>query len=143
MRKTLMIIGIALSIIACGESKTKQESVVSEKKNENYVEILYFHGKQRCATCVAIEENTKQLIEERFSEQISKGELVFKTIDINENETLADKYEITWSSLLVVDNENEKEIVEDLTNFAFTNALNSPEEFKEGVSEQINNMLNN
>ena len=32
MRKTLMIIGIALSIIACGESKTKQESVVSEKK---------------------------------------------------------------------------------------------------------------
>jgi hypothetical protein len=143
MRKTLMIIGIALSIIACGESKTKQESVVSEKKNENYVEILYFHGKQRCATCVAIEENTKQLIEERFSEQISKGELVFKTIDINENETLADKYEITWSSLLVVDNENEKEIVEDLTNFAFTNALNSPEEFKEGVSKQINNMLNN
>lgn len=143
MRKTLMIIGIALSIIACGESKTKQESVVSEKKNENYVEILYFHGKQRCATCVAIEENTKQLIEERFSEQISKGELVFKTIDINENETLADKYEITWSSLLVVDNENEKEIVEDLTNFAFTNALNSPDEFKEGVSKQINNMLNN
>ena len=138
-----MIIGIALSIIACGESKTKQESVVSEKKNENYVEILYFHGKQRCATCVAIEENTKQLIEERFSEQISKGELVFKTIDINENETLADKYEITWSSLLVVDNENEKEIVEDLTNFAFTNALNSPDEFKEGVSKQINNMLNN
>ena len=143
MRKTLMIIGIALSIIACGESKTKQESVVSEKKNENYVEILYFHGKQRCATCFAIEENTKQLIEERFSEQISKGELVFKTIDINENETLAEKYEITWSSLLVVDNENEKEIVEDLTNFAFTNALNSPEEFKEGVSKQINNMLNN
>lgn len=113
------------------------------KKNENYVEILYFHGKQRCATCVAIEENTKQLIEERFSEQISKGELVFKTIDINENETLADKYEITWSSLLVVDNENEKEIMEDLTNFAFTSALNSPEEFKEGVSKQINNMLNN
>ena len=143
MRKTLMIIGIALSIIACGESKTKQESVVSEKKNENYVEILYFHGKQRCATCVAIEENTKQLIEERFSEQISKGELVFKTIDINENETLADKYEITWSSLVLVDNQNGKEFVEDLTNFAFTNALNSPEEFKEGVSKQINNMLNN
>ena len=138
-----MIIGIALSIIACGESKTKQESVVSEKKNENYVEILYFHGKQRCATCVAIEENTKQLIEERFSEQIATGELVFKTIDINENETLADKYEITWSSLLVVDNENGKEIVEDLTNFAFTNALNSPDEFKEGVSKTINNMLNN
>ena len=143
MRKTLMIIGIALSIIACGESKTKQESVVSEKKNENYVEILYFHGKQRCATCVAIEENTKQLIEERFSEQISNGELVFKTIDINENETLADKYEITWSSLILVENENGKEVVEDLTNFAFTNARNSPEEFKKGVSEQINNMLNN
>ena len=143
MRKTLMIIGIALSIISCGESKTKQESVVSEKKNENYVEILYFHGKQRCATCVAIEENTKQLIEERFSEQISKGELVFKTIDINENETLADKYEITWSSLVLVDNQNGKEFVEDLTNFAFTNALNSPDEFKEGVSKTINNMLNN
>ena len=143
MRKTLMIIGIALSFIACKESKTKQENTLNEQKNENSVEVLYFHGKQRCATCVAIEENTKQLIKERFSEQIAKGELVFKTIDINENETLADKYEITWSSLLVVDNENGKEIVEDLTNFAFTNALNSPEEFKEGVSKTINNMLNN
>ncbi len=143
MRKTLMIIGIALSIIACGESKTKNETIIEKQENKNSVEVLYFHGKQRCATCVAIEENTKQLIEERFSEQISKGELVFKTIDINENETLADKYEITWSSLLVVDNENGKEIVEDLTNFAFTNALNSPDEFKEGVSKTINNMLNN
>ena len=143
MRKTLMIIGIALSIISCGESKIKNEAIIEKQENKTSVEVLYFHGKQRCATCVAIEENTKQLIEERFSEQISKGELVFKTIDINENETLADKYEITWSSLLVVDNENGKEIVEDLTNFAFTNALNSPDEFKEGVSKTINNMLNN
>lgn len=143
MRKTLMIIGIALSFIACKESKTKQENTLNEQKNENSVEVLYFHGKQRCATCVAIEENTKQLIEERFSEQIAKGELVFKTIDINENETLADKYEITWSSLILVENENGKEVVEDLTNFAFTNARNSPDEFKKGVSEQINNMLNN
>ena len=138
-----MIIGIALSIISCGESKIKNEAIIEKQENKTSVEVLYFHGKQRCATCVAIEENTKQLIEERFSEQISKGELVFKTIDINENETLADKYEITWSSLLVVDNENGKEIVEDLTNFAFTNALNSPDEFKEGVSKTINNMLNN
>ncbi len=143
MRKTLMIIGIALSIISCGESKIKNEAIIEKQENKTSVEVLYFHGKQRCATCVAIEENTKQVIEERFSEQIATGELVFKTIDINENETLADKYEITWSSLILVDNENEKEIVEDLTNFAFTNALNSPEEFKEGVSKQINNMLNN
>ena len=138
-----MIIVIALSIISCGESKIKNEAIIEKQENKTAVEVLYFHGKQRCATCVAIEENTKQLIEERFSEQISKGELVFKTIDINENEILADKYEITWSSLLVVDNENGKEIVENLTNFAFTNALNSPEEFKEGISKQINNMLNN
>lgn len=143
MRKTLMIIGIALSIISCGESKIKNEAIIEKQENKTSVEVLYFHGKQRCATCVAIEENTKQLIEERFSEQISKGELVFKTIDINENETLADKYEITWSSLVLVDNQNGKEFVEDLTNFAFTNALNSPDEFKEGVSKTINNMLNN
>lgn len=29
---------------------------------DTYVEVLYFHGKQRCATCKAIDKHTKEVV---------------------------------------------------------------------------------
>lgn len=31
------------------------------------VEVLCFHGKQRCATCIAIERNTREVLEKEFA----------------------------------------------------------------------------
>ncbi len=46
-------------------------------------------------------ENAKEAVEAQFEAQLKNGALVFKTIDISkeENEAIADKYEVTWSSL--------------------------------------------
>lgn len=43
----------------CGEKAVKAgaSSEVQADGQDNYVEILYFHGKRRCATCMAIESN--------------------------------------------------------------------------------------
>lgn len=90
----------------------------------------------------AIEQETKELVSTTFADEVKNGKLVFKTLDIEENEALAEKYQITWSSLILVDYDNGKEKVEDMTKFAFGNARKSPETFKNGLTDKIKEMLN-
>ena len=103
------LLSVCLALASCGmqgrsekEIQTSDKAVVrnSEVTAKDHVEVLYFHGKQRCATCIAIENNTLAVMKENLSEQVKKGEVVFKVIDISkkENEKSAEKYEvISWS----------------------------------------------
>lgn len=145
MKKLLLLFIVGCAFISCNTNV--RESVVTVAQKEvavkNHVEVLYFHGKQRCATCMAIESNAKAALAEHFAEQMKSGDVVFRVIDISqkENEALAEKYEVTWSSLLVVKYKNGQETYENLTDFAFGHARKSPEDFKAGVVEAINAML--
>ena len=142
MKKELLMIALCMGMVACGNSNAKNES--KEQVKNDVVEVLYFHNKQRCATCVAIEKNTTELFETTFADKLRSGKLVFKSVDITEEETLADKYEVSWSSLIIVDyDKNGKEESTNMTEFAFGNARTNPESFKKGIAEQINTMLNN
>ena len=141
----LFLIAVCFAFISCNmnakngtEAQTQKEVTVKD-----HVEVLYFHGKQRCATCMAIESNTKAAMEESFAEQIKKGEVVFKVIDISkkENEKIAEKYEVTWSSLFIVKYKNGQETYENMTEFAFGNARKSPDVFKAGIVKSVNEML--
>ena len=132
MNQILFLIAVCFAFISCNmnakngtEAQTQKEVTVKD-----HVEVLYFHGKQRCATCMAIESNTK-------------AEVVFKVIDISkkENEKIAEKYEVTWSSLFIVKYKNGQETYENMTEFAFGNARKSPDVFKAGVVKSVNEML--
>ena len=70
---------------------------------DTYVEVLYFHGKQRCVTCKAIEKHTKEVVNTDLAELAKNGKLRFKEVDIStpEGERLAEKYRVSWSSLYV------------------------------------------
>ena len=105
--------------------------------------MLYFHGRQRCATCVAIERETEAVIDGLFAEAVEAGELELRVIDIAQadNEAIADKYGISWSSLVIVKYENGNEQAENLTVFPFANARNRPETFRRGLTEKINEGL--
>ena len=52
---------------------------------------------------MAIEKNAKEAVEAEFADELKNGTLVFRTIDISEpkNEVIAEKYEVTWSSLFI------------------------------------------
>lgn len=144
MKKVFLMVALCVGMVACGNGNAKNESKAEKQMKKDVVEVLYFHGKQRCATCMAIEKNTKELVESAFAEKLKNGELVFKSVDITKEETLADKYEVSWSSLIIVDyDKNGKEEATNLTEFAFGNARTKPDNFKKGVAEQINTMLNN
>lgn len=134
---------LCIAFISCNANAGKPEKKTQDSEKKDCVEVLYFHGKQRCATCVAIEENTKAAVESEFADELKNGEVVFRIIDITkeENEKIADKYEVTWSSLFIVNHRNGKEKAKNMTEFAFGNARKSPDKFKAGVIETVNGML--
>lgn len=148
MNKLILALAICIGLTACGNNNAKKNDTVkveqtqSQKVND-HVEILYFHGKQRCATCMAIERNAKEAIETQFADELKNGTVIFKTIDISEpeNEAVADKYEVTWSSLFICKWKDGKETYENLTEYAFANARTAPDTFKSGVIEKINTLL--
>lgn len=140
MNKTLLMMTLCMGLTACGSDSAGNGQ--GNRPGTDVVEVLYFHGNQRCPTCKAIEEQTKEVISAAFADETKDGTLVFKALDIDENEALADKYRVTWSSLILVDHDSGEEKVEDLTKFAFGNALKSPDTFRSTLAGKIKEMLN-
>ncbi len=140
MKTMLFSVLTFIALTACGNAPKKQSTDAAPK---NCVEVLSFHGKQRCATCIAIEKSTKEVVEKEFAQQIKDGKIYFRIIDISkpENEALADKYEVTWSSLLINKLQDGEETVNNLTEFAFANARSNPEKFKVGLKAEIEKLL--
>lgn len=146
MKKIVLMAVACLALASCGmgtKNESSAQGVEVGVPARDCVEVLYFHGKQRCATCMAIEKNATEAVSKEFAEEIKKGDVVFRIIDITkeENEAIAEKYEVTWSSLFVVRHKDGKETVENMTDFAFKNARKSPEEFKSAVIAQVREML--
>lgn len=170
MKKLLLPIFIVITLVSCNNSKSTetptlsdssqvqepsqtisstttqteqaQTKVASVAKNER-IEVLYFHGKKRCITCNNIERLTKEVLNKDFAKELKEGKIKMKVIDISldENEKIADKYEVTWSSLLVNKWKGNKETVNDMTDFGFEYAKTQEGEFKKGLKEKIKSLL--
>lgn len=107
------------------------------------LEVIYFHATRRCATCNAIEDNTKKTLDLYFADLVKKGVIKMLVVNVDEkkNEALAEKYEATGSSLFLTKTVNGKETKIDMTDFAFSYARNNPEKFKTGLRDKINEVL--
>ena len=42
-------------------------TMMAQTKVKDHVEVMYFHGKQRCVTCMAIEKNAREVVEKDFA----------------------------------------------------------------------------
>ncbi|MGN0310413.1 MAG: nitrophenyl compound nitroreductase subunit ArsF family protein [Bacteroides sp.] len=115
----------------------------AQTKVNDHVEVMYFHGKQRCMTCMAIEKHAREVVEKDFAHEKKSGNVVFRVVDISTDEgaKIAKDYRVTWSSLYVNGWKNGKEMRNDMTQFAFKNARNHTDEFKKGVSGKIKELM--
>lgn len=141
MKRILFLLTLMSGLMSCVNNS---ESAAQAKNSvKDHVEVIYFHGKQRCATCVAIERHAKEVVDAMFANEVKDGKVVFKIVDIStpEGEALADKYEVTWSSLFVNAWKEGKETRNNMTEFAFGNARRNPDAFKKGLSAQIRQAL--
>ena len=142
MRRLLYLFVAIVLLVSCAGRGNRNKSAVagevetvssSNVQTNAAVEVLYFHGNRRCATCIAIEQRTKELLYDEFAEDMAQGKIDFKSINYDEpdGKNLADKYKVAGSSLIISSAGGKP--TNNLTNFAFTTARNRPDEFKEGV----------
>ena len=139
MKKVFFLIVIAFSSILLLTNSLAQPNTLSSNSNK-VVKIYYFHSTNRCATCNAVENNAKSLIEEKYKDQVSKGLLQFQSINIDDkaNKNLVNKYKIAFSTLLII---NPDGTVNDFTNTAFQYAKSNPTKYKELLIVEINKSL--
>jgi hypothetical protein len=145
MKKCLFISAILIvaALSACGngvpKNQTSQINSIDSVSTKNYIEVLYFHNKQRCVTCRAIETLTKEVLETDFAEKLKNRTIAFKVIDISqkENEAITEKYEVSFSSLIL----NKGGKVVNLTDMGFRYAKGSPERFKTLLKDELNTLM--
>ena len=133
MKRNLLFVVMSLfAMVALAQTKVK-----------DHVEVMYFHGRQRCVTCMAIEKNARDVVEKDFANEKKSGKVVFKVVDIStpEGAKIAKDYRVTWSSLFVNGWKNGKEKRNDMTQFAFKNARKNADEFKKGVNVKIKELM--
>ena len=141
--KNFLLMSLVTLICFGGAVNAQTKKVVKKTQDKTVVEVLYFHSKQRCPTCIAIGDNSKDVVSKEFAQQVKAGQVKFKEIDIStaEGEKIGDKYRVTWSSLFVNQWKNGKEKRNDMTSFGFENARNNTQAFRTGLKNKINQLL--
>ena len=124
--KRLFYLAAVGMLSACGGNPTR--TAIAEEVAPDCVQVLYFHGKQRCVTCNSIEQLTKEVVD-----SIGSNKVAMRVIDLTANKALADRYEVAWSSLIL--DRNGK--IENLTKMSFSYAKNQPSVFKTKLTEAI------
>lgn len=130
MKKLILILFALIVVVSCNnKANTSKRELVTET-DTNITQVIYFHGKQRCITCRAIEDLTRHVVD-----SLGNSKVVMKIVDISqkENEDIAAKYEVTWSSL-ILDRNNQSD---NLTEMAFSYAKGQPDVFKAKLVEAI------
>lgn len=139
MKNIFILASIVLMVLSCtnkpntkqGESNTAQVSVSSV--DSSLINVYYFHGKQRCKTCVAVGDLAKRTIENAYA---NNDKVKFTEIDTSNKEyaSLVEKYEVSWNALIIA--KGDKFV--DLTERAFANAVNSPDVLESLIKEEVN-----
>jgi hypothetical protein len=149
---SIILIMISLLISSCQQDAQNQNNTndstkianIDAAKNPNLkLQIYYFHATHRCPTCMSIENNVKQVLDNDYKGLISKGVIDFKVlcVDDEENKKLAEKFEAAGAALHLVKIENGREQDNDLTEFAFMYSRNEPDFFLKGISDTIQYFL--
>ncbi|NDV77741.1 nitrophenyl compound nitroreductase subunit ArsF family protein [Dysgonomonas sp. 511] len=142
MKKSILIGLFAVMLIACGGNTQKNnEQVAGTEEKEQVVDasivnVYYFHGKQRCKTCIAVGDVTEKTIKELYANNSHVKFIEVKT-DEEQNASLVEKYEVTWNALIIAKGDDHIEITKE----AFANALDNPEKLTDLIKTEVDKRL--
>lgn len=136
-----LVIGFSISSCNGNENSEKKTDTQNTEHNigENTILVYYFHGSIRCHTCVSVDEDTHKYLKEMFSDKINNGKIIFKSINIDENEKpdLIKKYEIYGQTLLFIKGDK----VINKTDEAFQYVTTKPEKWEQIVETTITELI--
>ncbi|MDH6303683.1 ABC-type glycerol-3-phosphate transport system substrate-binding protein [Parabacteroides sp. PF5-5] len=142
MKKSILVGFLAILLAACGGNtqKNNEQPTGTETKGQmvdtSAVNVYYFHGKQRCKTCIAVGDLTEKTIKELYTDNPHVKFIEVKTEE-EQNASLVEKYEVTWNALIIAKGNNHIEITKE----AFANALNSPEKLIDLIRTEVDKRL--
>ncbi len=133
MKKPWPFIGILALLLSVA---VLAQTIDSVKK----LDIYYFHGQRRCATCLAVEQATQDLLNSEFKKELDAGVLKFTLLNYEkpESQALVQKYAVWGSALLIVNNKGE---MIDMTEKLFRTARHKPDQFREDLRSIIQQQL--
>ncbi|MBK5196249.1 MAG: hypothetical protein JJE08_09535 [Proteiniphilum sp.] len=147
MKKVLFILLAAITLTACGSANEKKTDSAEASANTTVstsevtsvasadpstVYVYYFHGKQRCKTCIAVQKFANEAVNQMYGD----NEMVqFMEVMTDEagNKELVEKYGVTWNALIVAKGDDHI----DMTQNAFAN----PEGVKELLKGEVDRRL--
>lgn len=146
MKKTLLLTLFAVLLVSCTGGKTENKQETAEvttpeqavtTADASTVNVYYFHGKQRCKTCIAVGDLTAKTIKEAYQ---GNENVKFIEVDTSDKqfEDLVEKYEVSWNALIIA--KGDQSI--DLTEQAFANAINSPDVLVKLIKEEVDKNIN-
>lgn len=118
-------------------------TTASAASKETTVEVIVFHGVKQCETCKAIKKNSQEVVESQFKNLRNGKRVVYRVVDFSkpEGKDLAKKYEIAWTSLVLIKHVGDKETVNNMSQYAIKNARTNTAEFRKGLAKAIKKML--
>jgi hypothetical protein len=145
--RNLLLIFVFVSIgFALGKySVSRRESspagnAAGGGRNNEIVHVYYMHATFRCVTCNTIEKMTKDLLERKFAEELKTKKIVFSEVNFQENESLAKKFDVLSSCVVVAKEEDGKITGYERLDKVWT-LMSKPDEFNTYVSKAIESFL--
>jgi hypothetical protein len=71
----------------------------------DHLTVYYFHRTARCVTCMTIERLTQSEVEAAFGHQITSGEIVFRSVNVEDpgNDHFTKDYELVSQAVVLVE----------------------------------------
>jgi hypothetical protein len=137
MKKLSLVLMLAIAFVACKNAGTNETQII-DTSDPTIVNVFYFHGKQRCKTCNAVQDVAKETIKTTFA---NNDKVRFIEINTSEkgNEALIEKYEVTWNALIIAKGEDFIEI----TDHAFATAVKNPQSLRSLIIGEVTKRLMN
>jgi hypothetical protein len=137
LKQALLIVFAALALFSCNTRMPEEQK--TEITASEDIQVYYFHNTVRCATCNAVEDETKMALEMFYGEKMKAGTIAFTSLNLEEEEgeRLAKTLQVSGQTLLITKGNSRV----NLTNEGFMNARTNPTRFHEILKSQIDQLL--
>jgi hypothetical protein len=104
---TVCLALILVTLFLCmGATPQTQPAIIEKPPQANdKVIVYYFHGNNRCHSCMTIERFTRESVEANFVKEIKSGKVEFRSINVDapENNHYAKDYKLYTRSVIISD----------------------------------------
>jgi len=105
------------------------------------VTVYYMHSTIRCVTCNRIEAYTDSLLKEQFAAPLGDGRLEWKSVNFQEDETLAKRYDVGVSCIVLVRRRAGSDVAHRRLDEVWTK-IGDEDEFTRYVGDAVREFLN-